>query len=93
VIDIIGFVITAMAPLLFSLHLPEIIRELGILPSLANFAGSAAALIVAATVLGVGNVVVGRLIAGLPGALLAVPTLAPLRSLVDPFRPRFQRES
>lgn len=83
----------AMGSLLFSLHLPEITRELGILPSLANFAGSTAALIVAAAVLGVGNVVVWRLIAGLPDALLAVPTLAPLRSLSDPFRTRLQTES
>jgi hypothetical protein len=43
-------------PLLFSLNLPEITKDLGILPDLVGFTGSASTLVVAAGVLGVGNV-------------------------------------
>lgn len=51
----IGFMITSMDPLLLSLNLTEITEELAIPPDLVGFTGSAATLVVAAAVLGVGN--------------------------------------
>ena len=51
----IAFMIVAMDPLLLSLNLSKITLELGIPPNLVGFTGSAATLVVAAAVLGVGN--------------------------------------
>jgi MFS family permease len=51
----IAFMITSMDPLLLSLNLTEITKELSIPPDLVGFTGSAATLVVAAAVLGVGN--------------------------------------
>jgi MFS family permease len=51
----IAFMITSMDPQLFSLNLTEITKELSIPPSLVGFTGGAATLVVAAAVLGVGN--------------------------------------
>ena len=51
----IAFMITSMDPQLFSLNLTEITKGLGIPPNLVGFTGSAATLVVAAAVLGVGN--------------------------------------
>jgi MFS family permease len=51
----IANMITATDPQLFVLNLPEITKELGIPPDLVGFTGSAATLVVAAAVLGVGN--------------------------------------
>lgn len=51
----IAFMITSMDPLLLSLNLSKITFELGIPPDLVGFTGSAATLVVAAAVLGVGN--------------------------------------
>jgi MFS family permease len=51
----IAYIITAIDPLLLSLNLPEITKDLGIPPDLVGFTGSAATLVVAAAVLGVGN--------------------------------------
>src|SRR5918998_5305658 len=51
----IAYLITTMDPLLFALNLPEVTQQLGIPPNLVGFTGSAAPLVVAAAVLGVGN--------------------------------------
>jgi MFS family permease len=51
----IAFMITMIEPLLFSLNLPEITKDLGIPADLVGFTGSASTLVVAAAVLGVGN--------------------------------------
>src|SRR5918993_2400772 len=51
----IPFVVTGVDPLLFSLNLPAITRDLGIPSDLVGFTGSVATLVMAAAVLGVGN--------------------------------------
>src|SRR3954451_23047285 len=51
----IPFVVTGVDPLLFSLNLPTIRQELGIPSDLVGFTGSVATLVMAAAVLGVGN--------------------------------------
>jgi DHA2 family multidrug resistance protein-like MFS transporter len=51
----IAYLITTMDPLLFALNLPEVTVELGIPPDLVGFTGSVAPLVLAAAVLGVGN--------------------------------------
>jgi MFS family permease len=51
----IAYMITSMDPQLFSLNLPEITQGLGIPADLVGFTGSASTLVVAAAVLGVGN--------------------------------------
>lgn len=48
--------ISTMDPLLFSLNLPEITKDLGIPSDLVGLTGSAATPVVAAAMLGVGNV-------------------------------------
>jgi MFS family permease len=51
----IAFMITSMDPLLLSLNLTEISKDLGIPADLVGFTGSAATLVVAAAVVGVGD--------------------------------------
>jgi MFS family permease len=51
----IAYAVTAVDPLLFTLNLTEITKGLGIPPDLVGFTGGAATLVVAAAVLGVGN--------------------------------------
>src|SRR5215210_1121675 len=51
----VAFLITTMDPLLFALNLPEVTEDLGIPLNLVGFTGSAAPLVLAAAVLGVGN--------------------------------------
>ena len=51
----IPFVVTGVDPLLFSLNLPAIRQDLGIPADLVGFTGSVATLVMAAAVLGVGN--------------------------------------
>lgn len=51
----IAYAITGVDPLLFSLNLTEITKGLDIPPDLVGFTGGAATLVVAAAVLGVGN--------------------------------------
>jgi DHA2 family multidrug resistance protein-like MFS transporter len=51
----VAYMITSMDPQLFSLNLPEITQGLGIPADLVGFTGSASTLVVAAAVLGVGN--------------------------------------
>src|ERR671913_406446 len=51
----IPFVVTGVDPLLFSLNLPAIRQDLGIPSDLVGFTGSVATLVMAAAVLGVGN--------------------------------------
>ena len=51
----IPFVVEAVDPTLLSLNLPAITRDLGIPSDLVGFTGSVATLVMAAAVLGVGN--------------------------------------
>jgi MFS transporter, DHA2 family, multidrug resistance protein len=51
----IPFVVTGVDPMLLSLNLPAIRQDLGIPSDLVGFTGSAATLVMAAAVLGVGN--------------------------------------
>jgi MFS family permease len=51
----VAYAITSMDPQLFSLNLPEITQGLGIPADLVGFTGSASTLMVAAAVLGMGN--------------------------------------
>jgi MFS transporter, DHA2 family, multidrug resistance protein len=51
----IPFVVTGVDPLLLSLNLPAIRQDLGIPSDLVGFTGSVATLVIAAAVLGVGN--------------------------------------
>ena len=51
----IPFVVTGVDPLLLSLNLPAIRQDLGIPSDLVGFTGSVATLVMAAAVLGVGN--------------------------------------
>jgi MFS family permease len=51
----IPFVVTGVDPLLFSLNLPAIRQDLGIPSDLVGFTGSVATLVMAAAVLGMGN--------------------------------------
>ena len=51
----VAYMITSMDPQLFSLNLTEITQGLGIPADLVGFTGSASTLVVAAAVLGVGN--------------------------------------